>query len=303
MTMKNALTGIKITTDENLMETAQRNPSHYPFNFYDENLALFDFNCIEWHWHTEVEFVYIKSGTVTIYVGETQMELSAGCGIFINSKVSHRFYSPSEAIIPNFLFMPSFIAEPSSLIYQKYVLPVISSLLAFQVFSPEISWQKEVLELMKQIIKLQDNPSLNELATSALSQALWLKIYENAAISSAKNSEKSSAASLARLQLIMQYIHCNYQTELSLDAIADFAQISKSTVLNLFRKYLHTTPVNYLINYRLNEAALLLAKTEKKIGAVSAETGFHNVDYFCRLFKKHYHMTPTQYRRKKFVEV
>lgn len=296
----NYLTGTKITTDESFMEIAQRNTSQYPFNFYDENLASFDFNCIEWHWHTEVEFMYIKSGTVTICVGEKQFDLSAGYGIFINSKILHRFYSPAEAVIPNFLFMPFFIADINSLIYQKYVLPVISSSLTFQVFSPEISWQKEVLELMKQIIKLQDDSSPKELATSAFTQALWLKIYENADISSAENMEKSSAASQARLQLIMQYIHSNYQTELSLDNIAEYAQISKSTVLNLFRKYLHTTPVNYLINYRLNEAALLLSKTEKKIGAISTETGFHNVDYFCRLFKKHYHMTPTQYRKKKY---
>ena len=52
---------------------------------------------------------------------------------------------------------------------------------------------------------------------------------------------------------------------------------------------------------RLNEAAVLLAKTEKKISIVSDETGFNNVDYFCRLFKKHYQVTPTQYRKKKLL--
>jgi len=74
--------------------------------------------------------------------------------------------------------------------------------------------------------------------------------------------------------------------------------LSKSTVLNYFRKYLHTTPINYLISYRLNEAAVLLRKTEKKIITISNETGFNNVDYFCKLFKKHYHLTPTEYRKK-----
>ena len=108
-----------------------------------------------------------------------------------------------------------------------------------------------------------------------------------------------SASSLARLQLMMQYIHMNYAHEISLDDIAADAKISKSTVLNLFRNYLHITPVNYLIDYRLKEAAVLLSKTEKKINAISSETGFHNVDYFCRLFKKHYHLTPTQYRKEK----
>ena len=109
----------------------------------------------------------------------------------------------------------------------------------------------------------------------------------------------NSASSQARLQLMMQYIHQNYSYSISLDDIAGYAGISKSTVLNLFHKYLHITPINYLISYRLNEAARLLSKTEKKVNTISIETGFNNVDYFCRLFKKHYHLTPTEYRKRR----
>ena len=107
----------KIITDDNLMETIQHGASSYPFQFYYDNLALFDFNCIEWHWHTELEVVYIESGTVTFWIGEKQFTLSEGNGIFINSKILHRFYSPEEAVIPNFVCMPSFIAAPDTFIY------------------------------------------------------------------------------------------------------------------------------------------------------------------------------------------
>ena len=53
----------KIITGEDLMETAQHGSTLYPFQFYYEDLSVFDFNCIEWHWHTELEFIYIESGT------------------------------------------------------------------------------------------------------------------------------------------------------------------------------------------------------------------------------------------------
>lgn len=76
----------KIITDENLMETIQHGSNNYPFNFYYDNLSQFDFNCIEWHWHTELEFVYIESGTVTFWIGEKQFDLSERNGVFINSK-------------------------------------------------------------------------------------------------------------------------------------------------------------------------------------------------------------------------
>lgn len=283
------------------METVQHGSNSYPFNFYKENLALFDFNCIEWHWHTELEFVYIESGTVTFWIGEKQFTLSEGNGVFINSKVLHRFYSPAEAVIPNFVCMPFFIAAQDSFIYHRYVSPVISSSLTFQIFHASISWQAKALSIIKQIIAAQDCTSSSELATSYLLQMLWLEIYENADIKYTKDHINGSASSQARLQLMMQYIHQNYIRDISLEDIAEHAKISKSTVLNLFHRYLHITPITYLINYRLNEAAHLLSKTEKKINTIAYETGFNNVDYFCRLFKRHYQLTPTEYRKKKLL--
>ncbi len=281
------------------METIQHGSSSYPFRFYYDNIALFDLNCVEWHWHTELEFVYIESGTVTIWIGEKQFALSEGNGVFINSKILHRFYSPAEAIVPNFVCMPSFIAPQDSFIYKKYILPVISSSLAFQVFCGESGWQAEVLADIKQIIAVQSRVSSRELATSALLQKLWLRLYENAEFSDTRGRTDDSASSQARLQLMMQYIHQNYSQEISLDELAGYAGVSKSTALNLFHRYLHLTPIQYLINYRLNEAAGLLSRTEKKVATVSGETGFRSVDYFCRLFKKHYRLTPTEYRKKK----
>lgn len=99
----------KIITDEDLMETIQHGSNLYPFQFYYEDLSVFDFNCVEWHWHTELEFIYIESGTVTLWIGEDQFNLTEGNGIFINTKVIHRLYSSSKALIPNFVFMPSLL--------------------------------------------------------------------------------------------------------------------------------------------------------------------------------------------------
>ena len=289
----------KILTDENLMETVQHGNSSYPFQFYYEDLSVFDFNCIEWHWHTELEFIYIESGTVTFWIGEDQFKLSEGDGIFINTKVLHRLYSPSKALIPNFVFMPSFIAACDSFIYQKYILPVISSSLSFLIFHKEACWQARALTVMQQIISAQDSAASKELITVSLLQNLWQEIFENADIPSPEEHKDHSSSSQARLQLMMQFIHLNYSQNISLDDIAREAMVSKSTALNLFRKYLHITPVNYLINYRLKQASQLLSKTEKKIHLISSETGFHNVEYFCKIFKKRYNFTPTEYREQK----
>lgn len=285
----------KIVTDENLMETVKHGKNEYPFQFYYDNLNLFDFNCIDWHWHTEIEFVYIEKGTVTFSIGENEFELSEGNGLFINSKVLHRFYSVDEGIIPNFVFLPSFLADEESLIYKKFVLPVINSGLVYQIFSQDITWQSLILDKIKKIIYVQQS---NELLTLSLLQQLWNLLYEHIDLSSI-NETNYSSVSQVRLQLMLQYINSNYSKNIILEDIAKYAQVSKSTALNLFNRFLHTTPINYLINYRLSQAARLLSYTEKKILAIAHETGFENTGYFCRKFKENYHLTPSEYRRKR----
>lgn len=288
----------KILTDENMMETIQHGSKEYPFHFYYDNLELFDFHCIEWHWHTEFEFVYVETGTVYFGISDKQFALSEGQGVFINSKILHRYFSQGNAIVPNFVLMPYFIAAQDSLIYQKYVLPIMSSPMDYRIFSQDIPWQAQALSLMREIMAAQEKASDVELVSSYLIQKIWHILYQNTDVEHMGKKENYSASSQARLQLMMQYIHQKFAYNISLSDIADQAKVSKSTALNLFQRYLGISPVTYLINYRLQEAAKLLASTEKKVTVISKDTGFDNVDYFCKAFKKYYKLTPTEYRKK-----
>ena len=275
----------KILTDENMMETIQHGSKEYPFHFYYDNLELFDFHCIEWHWHTEFEFVYVETGTVYFGISDKQFALSEGQGVFINSKILHRYFSQGNAIVPNFVLMPYFIAAQDSLIYQKYVLPIMASPMDYQIFSQDIPWQAQALSLMREITAAQEKASDVELVNSYLIQKIWHILYQNTDVEHMGKKENYSASSQARLQLMMQYIHQDFAYNISLSDIADQAKVSKSTALNLFQRYLGISPVTYLINYRLQEAAKLLASTEKKVTVISKDTGFDSVDYFCKAFK------------------
>jgi len=288
----------KILTDENMMETIQHGSKEYPFHFYYDNLELFDFHCIEWHWHTEFEFVYVETGTVYFGISDKQFALSEGQGVFINSKILHRYFSQGNAIVPNFVLMPYFIAAQDSLIYQKYVLPIMASPMDYQIFSQDIPWQAQALSLMREMMAAQEKASDVELVNSYLIQKIWHILYQNTDVEHMGKKENYSASSQARLQLMMQYIHQKSAYNISLSDIADQAKVSKSTALNLFQRYLGISPVTYLINYRLQEAAKLLASTEKKVTVISKDTGFDSVDYFCKAFKKYYKLTPTEYRKK-----
>ena len=286
----------KILTDEEFMEIKPHGSSDYPFQYYYDNLELFDFHCIEWHWHREFEFLYVESGQVLCGIGEKQIILSEGDAIFINSKILHRFYASSGGVIPNFVCMPELIAPENSLVYKKYILPIISSNMSFQRFQSVEPWQAKIIQIMIKIMETQENEKIRELSTLALLQNLWQIFYENVKLSDKEKMQTVDEAAQKRVQLMMQYIHENYKQGLSLNKIASHIGVSKSTALHLFQRFLHTTPVNYLIEYRLQAASRLLKNTNKKVKTIAYESGFHNVDYFCRLFKNRYHVTPSEYR-------
>ena len=292
----------KILTDENMMETIQHGRSDYPFRFYYDNLTLFDFHCVEWHWHVEFEFLFVEKGSVVFWAGEKQFVLEKGQGFFVNSKILHRCYSEKGAVIPNFVFIPTFIAPQHSLLYKKYVEPLEHAALECLIFTPAVPWQAEVLAVIKDIVEVQKEEKENELKTSFLTQKLWHLIYSHTKETVLDERKEAFIYPQARLQLMMQYIHQHFDKKLSLEEIAEQASVSKSTALNLFRRYLHDTPVHYLVKYRLQEAANLLLTTEKKIIVISQNVGFENIDYFCKTFKKYYQMTPTEYRKTRNVQ-
>ena len=289
----------KTTTDETLRETIQHGNSSYPFAYYPENIWHFDFHRIDWHWHHELELLFVAEGTALCLVGNKKIELHKGCGIFINSGILHRFEAQCSTFTPNIVFSPTLLASEKSLIYEKYILPVINSSVSYQIFSPYTTWENDVLQLLSQIFALQKTEQDNELCTIQLLFQLWNILLKNLDLDSDSCGIHRLNHKQARLQAMMQYIHDHYMEEITLEMIASSASISKSGALNIFQSGIHISPVAYLIQYRLAQAAEQLYATQKSVSSIAEETGFTSSGYFCRKFRQHYHMSPNEYRNKK----
>lgn len=287
-----------IQTDETLREIISHGTPDYPFEFYDENMDMFDFRCIDWHWHTELEFMMVEEGTVECFVGTDPITLSPGCAIFINTKVIHKFTSEQNATTPNFLFSPAFISSEDSRIYKKYILPVLQSSTKYQIFNPQKQEHQRILQIIKKIIYTQRKEDFVELKTNQLLLELWEQIFKITDLSKGTLESENTIRGKGQLQMMMQFIQQNYSENITLEEIAQSVNVSKSTALNIFGRYLNDTPVNYLIAYRLKKAAKLLKTTENKISFIAQETGFETDAYFCRCFKKYFGITPSMYRLK-----
>ena len=153
----------EIITNDKLRETRMHGSPEFHFEYYLDDIHKYAKHYIEWHWHTELEFLYVQQGTVECLIGSERILLPAGHGMMINSKVIHRFESVSGALMPNILFLPDFIAPKNSAIFTEYVAPIVNSNRAFFLLDPANKKEFEILQEMQQIFELADQVSPNKL--------------------------------------------------------------------------------------------------------------------------------------------
>lgn len=110
---------------------------------------------------------------------------------------------------------------------------------------------------------------------------------------------KQEPISILRIQKVLSYIHENPCRPLTLEDLLKQAHIQKTLFLQSFRKVTGTTPRQYIIGLRLEIARDLLLETELPIAAVAEKCGFPDSFYFSRCFKKHFSLSPKQYRDAK----
>lgn len=300
--MKKQLTRPAIKTDDTYHETIQHGTQQYPFAYYYEDIWNIDFHCVNWHWHNEFEFIYIEKGEATCYIGTNQIKLKKSEGLFVNSCVLHRYESHASTIVPFIIFHPTLLGESSSVIYNKYIKPIADSTIEYQHLSNNIEWQNNILKALATIANIQTTkPSYNahELQTMQHILNLWANLYNNIENNILPKQDGLKKRQQSKLNIMVQFIHNNYSQPITLNDISNCVAISPNNALNLFRTHLHTSPITYLLRYRLAQAAARLISTEKKLTTIAEECGFASSSYFCRKFKEHYRQTANMYRTTK----
>jgi len=108
--------------------------------------------------------------------------------------------------------------------------------------------------------------------------------------------EKDQPISVMRIRKILDYIHEDPCRRITLDDLLKQAGIQKTLFLQSFRNVTGTTPNQYITAQRLEYARDLLADTNLSIIQIAENCGFNDAFYFSRCFKKHFGVSPRQYR-------
>lgn len=311
-----------ILLDSDLREQAAHGSASFPIQYYVDELYLYPEQTIPLHWHPELEFYVCRGGKIQIQINSTAIQLHSGWGVLLNRNVFHSFHqidSTGHCECPNIVFSEELIAPLSSTIYQSYVKPLtVNTELPFIVLHPQIPWQKEILNRLDIVFSLLQkygtvgvygcapfieyehagiSSNCYEMQVQREISNIWQIIYSHLAELPHTPVSKAKHLLQVRMQKMLTFIYLHYADAISLDDIAAAANISKSEASRCFHAYLHTSPVNYLLQYRIEKSRELLLDSSKSIQEISLTCGFRSASYFCKIFREQTGITPAQYRR------
>ena len=96
---------------------------------------------------------------------------------------------------------------------------------------------------------------------------------------------------------VMKFLDARYAEELSLEMIAKKSGYSKNHLCRVFKSYTGKTLYEYLMQKRLRHAAWKIRNSDEKIFAIAFESGFNDISYFNRVFRKFIGTSPGKYRK------
>ena len=290
-----------ILLDRQLREQIPHDAVTFPITFFSDELASLPDWAGPLHWHPDFEFASAECGVLDYQVGQQHIRLEPGDSIFVNGNMLHGIRQLSGVEpdpMPNIVFSGTLAAPETSVIYQKYILPVIGcSTLPFIVFRHDEPDHSEVLRLIGEIYTaFREQDVCFEMTVQRNISRIFEYICRN--FESLPRSEESRIQLTAqiRIQKMLTYIYEHYADAVTLEDIAGAANISRSEAGRCFQTYMNCSPVDALIRHRLQTARRLLTETTLTLQEISYDCGFHSVNYFSRQFKKLYGYAPSKNR-------
>jgi len=295
-----ALSICNTVADERGHEMIMHGTSPFPIGCYHDNLIA---DPVPWHWHEELEAVVVDQGECIFSVGSERYPLRKGDGIFINASVLHSAVETGSdgCHLHSICFHPRLIGgSPDSIFWHHYLSPMLSDV-SFYCFylDQSVGWQKEAIDAIENAWHAcaQEPPGYEFLVRNYLSGLIWLSASHRPLMKT-RPSEKALRDG-ERIKTMLQYIQEHYSEEINTRQIAGSAMISSSECLRCFRSTIGTTPIQYVKQYRIQQASLLLATTNQKIVDIGTQCGFQEMSYFAKTFRELIGCTPSEYRKEK----
>ena len=278
----------------NYHENLQRGTDDFPIEMYHLTPGHPRYQ-MSIHWHVELEFVRVIKGNLLLTINEQEIPMTEGTIAFISSGFLHSFTSEDNCIY-DCIVLDSGILTNKSDSCRKFIRKVMNHEIEIQTF-----YNRDFPDICQTVWTLFD-----ALAAKAVGYELVVQgtLYQFFGIVISNNYQADISThtprSLKRIKQIKQaleFIESSYTQPLTLKELSESAQMSPKYFCQFFQEMTHRTPIDYLNYYRIERACYLLSTTNQTITEVAYNTGFNDLSYFIKIFKKYKGITPKQYVR------
>lgn len=290
---------MNITEYQNYHEVKEHTSLDFPYNTYLCSIPL-DFASVPLHWHDEIELISIKKGHGAISVDFQTHLLSAGDIIFILPGQLHTIQQHEDSVMEyeNIIFKKELLFSGKyDLCADAFITPLLHNPQRGITFiTPTTHGYSQFSNLISQIDGLSAaRPEGYQLAIKGCLFQFFFQLIVTKKKSDSICSIKTK--SLEKLKTILKYVEIHYNEPITVDKMAALSFYSKSHFMKFFKTHIGTGFIEYLNDYRMTMAARLLITNDISVLETAVQTGFDNLSYFHRLFKRKYGQTPQKYRK------
>lgn len=249
------------------------------------------------HWHKEVEILYVVEGVLNVTCGQKEYQLHESDFILFNSNEVHTSYTMD-------LEKSSFIClQIHEKLFEDYCEDFEHTTFMCNTIVDSIHSNEELdllrLLMLRMMVAKSDGNDHYELLIRSWLNLLIYQLLSNYVDQNNTLSKKNKAfKNMERLKRIIGYINHNYKNPISLKEIAESENLSFHYLSHFINDSIGLSFQQYLNEVRLEAILDKLTTTEMKVIDIVYECGFSDVNNFYKLFKRHYGMTPINYRKQ-----
>lgn len=279
--------------------------------------------------HDSYELTYVSSGEVNYYIDGKKFNLKTGSTIVVWPGVDHTYevLGECEVICVYFSMNAEGIFNQNEIVSEnkengensetselKYKQTNILNLRNNNLDSELEDYKLPEYEIRQLVLKGQSKYQIANIVENIIIEnkfqmfgkspmlqalALQLTVQLNRALQDQLEQERriKEGSVDELLDIIVDFISENYTLSISVGDMAEHVFLSEGYFTRAFKERLGTSPMNYLIKFRVEKSKELLQKTDLKINNISREVGFTSSQRFNSAFKKILGLTPSEYRK------
>ncbi|MBO3699896.1 AraC family transcriptional regulator [Roseivirga sp. E12] len=253
-----------------------------------------------WHYHVELELVYIVRSEGTRFIGDNIDRFQAGELILIGSNLPHMYQNDNAYFEPDSKKRAEAHAIHFNPTFLNTTFSDIPELVEFHTLMEKaklgLKFSARTVELVGPKIEALDKvDDLSRMLGFLAILADLCKDGDAKTIASSGFVNHFEQAGDLKLDKVYDYVMHHFQEDINVDDIADLVSMNKSSFCRYFKRTTQKTFTEFLNEIRIGFACKMLVERQMGILEISYYCGYNNISHFNRQFKKKMGLSPSAY--------